>query len=118
MLWFKAGLYSIGSRMRTSAFWKYSLQLIAVPFIVAGGATVALVLIAHVSLGSRSPGVVALWSRGLEEGHLQALFLVAFAIPTAFNLWVIFRLARRGRQHGLTWYDYLDKVVRERRGQK
>lgn len=98
--------------------WKYSLKLFAAPFVLAGGITLAVIPVAHLSLGPRSPGVIALWSRSLQEGHLQLLFLILIALPTVFNLWIVFRLARRGRQQGLTWYDYLDKVVRERRGQE
>ena len=94
--------------MSSRRLWRHAFNFFGMPIVAGIGASIAVTLLAHFRLGDDSPGVVMLWRQGMAS-YFPLLFAVAIGLPIAFNLWLLCRLVNRAREHGLSWYEDLDR---------
>jgi hypothetical protein len=76
------------------------------PFLVAAAVIVATLLIAHVRLGSDSPGLSALWTEGWRFWYPLLVFFFFF-LPVLQGLWIMWLARRNARRGGLSLVQYL-----------
>jgi len=102
---------AVGSR----TFRKYTFGMFVVPLLVLAALITVIVIVAHLRPGASWHGFSALWSNHRIRSAFWFLFVLVYVLPVLCSLVRLHRLRRSARQHGLTWYDYLDRIVKERR---
>ena len=81
--------------------------------LISAAGILAMLLLAHFSLGDESPGLLRIAELGMRFSFPVVIF-ICFVLPGLYGVWVLFRAARFARSRGHTLRGFLALTLEQR----